>query len=75
MFQSEFTLEKGQIIHITRKGQQFAHSLLKSNLNEGLLQVSALEFHHEIDKVLLVGYGNGEIRLYHTDYSKLRFII
>jgi hypothetical protein len=35
-----------------------------------MLCVSCVAFHHELEDIMLAGYGNGEIRLYHKDYSK-----
>ncbi len=33
---------------------------------DGVLEVTCIAFHHEVKEILLVGYGNGELRLYHT---------
>jgi len=66
---------KGQIIHISRKGNSFTSSLLKSDISgsDEMLYVNYVAFHPEITDVLLAGYGNGEIRFYHKDYSKITF--
>ena len=63
---------KGQIIHISRKGNSFSSSLLKSEISgsDEMLYVNYVAFHPEVTDVLLAGYGNGEIRFYHKDYSK-----
>ncbi len=42
---------------------------MKSNYSDGMLNVNTVSFHHEQTDLLLAGYGNGEIRLYHTNYS------
>ena len=41
---------------------------MKSDIQDGLLFVNCVSFHHEISEVFVAGYGNGEIRLYHIDY-------
>lgn len=61
--------KKGQIIHISRKGGSFSTSIMKSNVSDGMLFVNCIAFHHELQDILLAGYGNGEIRLYHTNYG------
>ena len=73
MFDFNFQL-KGQIIHIDRKGSSFSSSIMKSNVSDGMLSVNNVAFHHELQDLLLAGYGNGEIRLYHIDYGKINFI-
>jgi hypothetical protein len=46
--------------------------LLKSDISgsDEMLFVNYVAFHPEITDVLLAGYGNGEIRFYHKDYSR-----
>ena len=64
--------KKGQIIHITRKGSSFSTSIMKSNYADSQLFVNNVAFHHELQDLLLAGYGNGEIRLYHINYSNFK---
>ncbi len=58
----------GQIVHINRKGSTFSSSLLKSDIQNGLVYVNCVSFHHDLQEIFLAGYGNGEIRLYHINY-------
>ncbi|RNA24033.1 WD repeat-containing 60 isoform X2, partial [Brachionus plicatilis] len=58
----------GQIIHINRKGGEFSSSVMRSNFADSLLTVTDVAFHHEMSDLVLSCYGNGEIRLYHTNY-------
>jgi len=46
---------------------------LKSRFDDGSAQVTSLQFHHQLRELLLAGYGNGELRLYHVKYSMGNF--
>jgi len=41
---------------------------MKSIFDEANSEVTCLQFHHEVDEILLAGYGHGELRLYHVNY-------
>ena len=59
----------GVIIHILRESASSSITTMKSEISEGNLEVTSLQFHHEIQDIMLAGYGNGEIRLYHVKYG------
>ena len=59
---------KGSIIHILRENETSYTTTLRSEFSDGNLQVTAASFHPEIQDVLLAGYGNGELRLYHINF-------
>lgn len=61
---------KGSIIHIVRENETSCTTTLRSEFSDGNLQVTYLSFHPEIQDILLAGYGNGELRLYHINYCK-----
>ncbi len=45
----------------------------KKYVLDGVLEVTCIAFHHDVKEIILVGYGNGELRLYHTKQSKPTF--
>lgn len=60
----------GRIIRIVRESDTRSLTTLKSQFDDASSQVTSLQFHHELQDILLAGYGNGELRLYHVKYSK-----
>lgn len=40
--------------------------------SDGLLTVKTVSFHPEISDILLVSYGNGEIRLYDVNFGIIK---
>jgi hypothetical protein len=64
------TKQKGSIIHILRENEISCTTTLRSEFSDGNLQVTSVCFHPEVTDILLAGYGNGELRLYHMNYCK-----
>ena len=60
---------KGRIIQVVRENETLTSKSLKSEFTEGNLQVCCASFHPDDQYILLAGYGNGELRLYHTHYG------
>jgi hypothetical protein len=54
-----------------RENETSNTSTLRSEFSENNLQVTCAAFHPEVEDLLLAGYGNGELRLYQTNFCKL----